>query len=155
MTNEKQFPKTISQWEFDYGLFTNLPRIIVACDFPQSSFKLRRGILPLLAKKVSYLKTTCHIKLKFFLWTKLLEDLLFARYLISVAVPLNDFEVLIVFKLLELSRSCSKRIINTFQLSQLMFRLAMESFETFIWKVFKKILFIKSILFRKKNKKQN
>ena len=116
------------------------------------------------SKEVSYLswqntypnlKTTCHIKLKFFLWTKLLEDLLFARYLISVAVPLNDFEVLIVFKLLELSRSCSKRIINTFQLSQLMFRPAMESFETFIWKVFKKILFIKSILFRKKNKKQN
>ena len=31
----------------------------------------------------------------------------------------------------------------------------MESFETFIWKVFKKILFIKKILFWKKNKKQN
>ena len=101
------------------------------------------------------LKTTCHNKLKFFLWTKLLENLLLARYLISVAAPLNDSEVLIVFKLTELSRSCSKPIINIFQLSQLMFRLPMESFETFIWKVFKKILFIKSILFWKKNKKQN
>ena len=106
-------------------------------------------------KRHPNLKTTCHIKLKFFLWTKLLVDLLLARYLISVAVPLNDSEVLIVFKLPELSRSCSKRIINIFQLSQLMFWLPMESFEAFIWKVFKKILFIKSILFWKKNKKQN
>ena len=31
------------------------------------------------------LKTTCHIKLNFFFWTKLLENLLFAKYLISVA----------------------------------------------------------------------
>ena len=36
------------------------------------------------------LKTTCHIKLKFFLWTKLLENLLLAKYLISVVVPLID-----------------------------------------------------------------
>ena len=50
------------------------------------------------SKEVSYLswqnayltlKTTCHIKLKFFLWTKLLENLLLAKYLISVAVPLR------------------------------------------------------------------
>ena len=50
------------------------------------------------SKEVSYLswqnthpnlKTTCHIKLKFFLWTKLLENLLLAKYLISVAMPLN------------------------------------------------------------------
>ena len=49
------------------------------------------------SKEVSYLswqntypnlKTTCHIKLKFFLWTKLLENLLHAKYLISVAAPL-------------------------------------------------------------------
>ena len=37
MTNEKHFPKTIGQWEFDYGFFTNLPRIILACDFSPSS----------------------------------------------------------------------------------------------------------------------
>ena len=50
------------------------------------------------SKEVSYLswqntypnlKTTCHIKLKFFLWTKLLENLLHAKYLISVAAPLT------------------------------------------------------------------
>ena len=49
------------------------------------------------SKEVSYLswqnmypnlKTTCHIKLKFFLWTKLLENLLLAKYLISVTAPL-------------------------------------------------------------------
>ena len=34
------------------------------------------------------LKTPCHIKLNFFLWTKLQENLLLAKYLISVAVPL-------------------------------------------------------------------
>ena len=35
------------------------------------------------------LKTTCHIKLTFFFWTKLLENLLLAKYLISVAAPLT------------------------------------------------------------------
>ena len=43
----------ISQWEFDYGLFTNLPRIIIPHDFSPSSFKLKRGILPFLTKYVS------------------------------------------------------------------------------------------------------
>ena len=37
------------------------------------------------------LETTCHIKLKFFLWTKLLADLLLSKYIISVAVPLMLF----------------------------------------------------------------
>ena len=32
--------------------------------------------------------STCHIKLKFFLWTRLLESLLLAKYLISVAATL-------------------------------------------------------------------
>ena len=49
----RTFPKTISQWESDYGLFTNLPRIIKFTDFSPSSFKLKRGILPLLTKYVS------------------------------------------------------------------------------------------------------
>ena len=67
----------------------NLPRIIAAGEFSPSSSN---------SKEVSYLswqnttpnlKTTCHIKLKFFLWTKLLEYLLLAKYLISVAAPLG------------------------------------------------------------------
>ena len=33
----------MNQWEFDYGLFTNLPRIIVARDFSPSTFQLKRG----------------------------------------------------------------------------------------------------------------
>ena len=44
--------KPISQSEFDYGLSTNLPRIIDACNFSPSLFKLRRGILSLLTKYV-------------------------------------------------------------------------------------------------------
>ena len=50
------------------------------------------------SEKVSYLswqnmypnwKTTCHIKLRFFLYTKPLENLLLAKYLISVPAPLR------------------------------------------------------------------
>ena len=50
------------------------------------------------SKEVSYLfwqntypnlKTTGHIKLKFFLWTKLQENLLLVKYLISAAARLN------------------------------------------------------------------
>ena len=50
LTNEKHFPKSISQYKFYYGLFTNLPRIIVTYDFSPSSFKLKRGILHPLTK---------------------------------------------------------------------------------------------------------
>ena len=50
---KKIFSKTIHQWEFDYGLFTNLLLIIVARNFSPSSFKLKRGRIPLLTKYVS------------------------------------------------------------------------------------------------------
>ena len=62
LTNEKHFPQTINQWDIDYALFTNLPRIIVVLQVYSNS------------KEVSYLswqsmypnlKTTRHIKLKF------------------------------------------------------------------------------------------
>ena len=41
-------------------------------------------------EEVSYpnLKTTSHIKVKFFLWTKLVENLFIAKYVIYVAAPL-------------------------------------------------------------------
>ena len=52
MANENHFPKTISQRDFDYGSFTNLPKIVKFTDFSPSSFKLERGILPLLTKYV-------------------------------------------------------------------------------------------------------
>ena len=42
LTNETQFLQTLRQWKFDYGLFTNLPRVIVVCDFSPSSFELKR-----------------------------------------------------------------------------------------------------------------
>ena len=66
------FEKSKRVW---FGLFTNLPIIIVTHDFSQSSFKLRRGVLPLLQNTYPNLKTTRRIKLKFFLLTKLLENL--------------------------------------------------------------------------------
>ena len=50
LTNKKHFPKTISQYQFDNGLFEKLLRINFAKDFPTSSFKLKRGVLPPLAK---------------------------------------------------------------------------------------------------------
>ena len=89
MTNEKHFPKTMSQWEFDYGLFTNLPKIVKFTDFSPSSLKLKRGIIPLLKNMYCNSETTCHIKLKLFLWTKLLKNLLIAKCLISVVAPLS------------------------------------------------------------------
>ena len=99
MTNEKHFPKTISQWEFDYGLFTNLPRIIVTCDF---------------SPRYPNLKTTCHIKLKFFLWTKLIENLLLPKYLISVTAHLMKIaEISSVFKKLDNTSIDNYRPIST------------------------------------------
>ena len=41
------------------------------------------------------LKTTSHIKLDFFLWTKVLENLILAKYLISVDAPLIVHNLLI------------------------------------------------------------
>ena len=41
LTSQKHFPKTMTQREFGYGLFTNLARIIVVCDFSPISFKLK------------------------------------------------------------------------------------------------------------------
>ena len=59
ITNKKHFPETTRQWKFDCGLFTNLPRIIVICDFSPSSFKLKRGILR--QNKYPILKTACEL----------------------------------------------------------------------------------------------
>ena len=86
----------ISQWKFDYGLFTNLPKIIFLNDFYNSdseevSYLLWQNTYP-------NLKTTYLIKLKFFCWTKLLENLLLAKYLIYVAAPWNVFTYLLCLK---------------------------------------------------------
>ena len=67
MTNEKHFPKTISQLQFDYGLFTNLLRTVKFTNFPPSSFKLKRPILPLLTKYVSWLRNYLSYQAKNFL----------------------------------------------------------------------------------------
>ena len=89
LTNEKHFPRTISQWEFDYGLSTNLPRIVEFTDFSPSSYKLKRGIPPLLTKYVSWLKNYLSYQAKIFLVNLTPKDLLLAKYLIFVGAPLK------------------------------------------------------------------
>ena len=89
MTNEKHFPKTISQWDFDYSLFTNLPRIIVTYDFSPSSFNSKEVSYLPWQKKYPNLKTTCHVNPKCFLWTKLPKNLLLAKYLIYSGLSLS------------------------------------------------------------------
>ena len=71
------------------GLFTNLPRVIVAWEFSPSSFKLKKeaSYLPW-QNKYPNLKTTCHVKLKFSLRAKLPENLILAKYLISITAGL-------------------------------------------------------------------
>ena len=49
----KAFSENCKPIRVCYVLPKNLPRIIVACNFSPSTFKLRRGILPLLTKYVS------------------------------------------------------------------------------------------------------
>ena len=92
MTNEKYFPKTISQWEFVMTCLQTHQELLSLTTFLQVHSN---------SKEVSYLswqniypnsKNTCHIKLKCFLRTKLLENLLLAKYLTSVTAPLmNSF----------------------------------------------------------------
>ena len=86
---EKYFPKTLSN-----------ERLIMSC------LQIYRELLSFTiflrvhsnSEEVSYLfwqntysnlKTTCRIQLKFFLWTKLLENSFLAKYLISVTAPLT------------------------------------------------------------------
>ena len=67
----------------------------------------------------SNLKSTCHIKLKFFFWTKLLENLLLAKYLISVTGHLNiytnnQFEIFRNYFFIHLKENNKKLKIFTF-----------------------------------------
>ena len=64
------------------------------------------------------MKTTCHIKLKFFMWTKLLENLLLAKYLISVTAPLREkkvkyFTMKIIAAFLILHEDIGKRLLQS------------------------------------------
>ena len=84
----KHFPKTISQWNLIMACLQIHQELLSLATFLQVHSN---------SKEVSYLswqntdpnlKTTCHMKLKYFLWTTFLENLLLAKYLISVTVPL-------------------------------------------------------------------
>ena len=79
--------KPMRIWLWLVHKFTN--NYIVPHDISPSSLKLKRGINLSWQKVYPNLKTTCHIKLHFFMWTKLLENLLLAKYLISVTAKLG------------------------------------------------------------------
>ena len=91
MTNEQHFPKTISQREFDYSLFTNLSRILSPATFLRVHSNSKEVSHLSWQNTYPNLKTTCHMKLKLFLWAKFLEYLLLAKYLIFVAATLKNF----------------------------------------------------------------
>ena len=89
LTNEKHFPKNKIHWEFHFGLFTNLPALLSLVAFLRFHSNSKEVSYPSRQNMYPNLKAASHIKLKFFLRTKLLENLLLAKYLISVAAPLN------------------------------------------------------------------
>ena len=91
LTKDERFPKTISQWEFDYGLFTKLLIIIVAREFSRTSFNSKKASYLNWKNKYPNLKSTCQIKPKFFLWIKLLQNQLIAKYLIYVPAATSTF----------------------------------------------------------------
>ena len=76
-----------------------LMKNIFACDFCLSSFKLKRY--------ATSLKNYCHIKLKFFLWTKPLESLLLTKY-----VCCCSFDAKLIKGAFELSVNLNFMIIN-------------------------------------------
>ena len=104
----KSSRKEYAMWTcFKFWPMKNIFRKIQANRSLAMAWEIYRELLPLAtylrvhsnSKEVSYLswqnkysnlKATCHTKLKFFLWTKLLENLLIAKYLISVAATLNN-----------------------------------------------------------------
>ena len=86
---ENHFQKTINQWECHYSLLQIYRESLSFAYFLRVHSNSTE--LSHLAWQIKHLnlKTTCHSKLKFFLWTKLLENLLLAKYLISVAATLS------------------------------------------------------------------
>ena len=80
--------KTLSEWESDYDFLQIYRQLLSLATF------LRVHSNSIVVSYLSWqnrypnLKTTCHIKLKFFLWTTILKNLLLAKYFISVAATL-------------------------------------------------------------------
>ena len=70
---------------------TNLSRIIIACDFSPSSFRLKRSILSPLTKTYLNLKTVCHVKLNFSCKLNSQKNRLLTKYLLSVTAAWRIF----------------------------------------------------------------
>ena len=76
--SEKYKPTRVSLW-IVYQITANNCRSRLF-----TNLKLSRGILLSCQNKHSKLNTICHSKPKFFLWNKLLENVLLGKYFISV-----------------------------------------------------------------------
>ena len=76
---------------YSQNVLEQLPRtsISIQFNFMSISFQFKRGFLPPWRKMCSSSKTAKPIKQNFSLWTKLLENLLLAKNLISVPAALN------------------------------------------------------------------
>ena len=77
-------------------LFTNLPRIICRLLLFSEFIQTQKTYPTSLDNKYPNLKTTCYIKLKYFLWTKLLENLLLA---VISHICHCDFNLIFILKM--------------------------------------------------------
>ena len=79
----------MGQWEFGYACLQIYGKLLSLATFFQVHSNSKEVSYLSWQNKYPNLTTTRHIKLKSFLWTRLLENLLFTEYLISVAVTLK------------------------------------------------------------------
>ena len=89
MTNEKIFSKSMIQKEFTNGLFTNLPKSNIACDFYPSlkvvSYHPQKRYLTTVDERSIQLEKNLSSQATIFLWAKLLKNLRLAKHLTSVS----------------------------------------------------------------------
>ena len=91
MTIEKYYPKNISQWKFCYGLSQIYRELLSLATFLWVYLNSKEVSYLSWQKMYPNLKTICHIKVKLFLWTKLLESLLLAKYHCVKSVEIRSF----------------------------------------------------------------
>ena len=92
MTKEKHFPKAIGNEILVMACLQICRELLLLTTFLRVHSNSKEVSYLSQQNKYPNLKTTCHIKLKFFLWTKLLENLLLVKYLLSVAAPLSKYK---------------------------------------------------------------
>ena len=89
MTKEKHFPKTIGNEILVMACLQICRELLLLTTFLRVHSNSKEVSYLSQQNKYPNLKTTCHIKLKFFLWTKRLDIFLLAKYLIFVTATLT------------------------------------------------------------------